>query len=117
MSYVNYQCNEDQVISLSGDFDVTSVGSVRPLFEDLAVNGNDVIVDLSDVRFIDSSGIGALVFLYKRLVAQQHAMVLIGVQGQPKELLDILKITQTIQVFDSLKSYLTDKASTTAVVH
>lgn len=117
MTYVNYQCNDDQVISLSGDFDVSSVGHVRNLFEDLAVNGSDVIVDLSDVRFIDSSGIGALVFLYKRLVAQQHVMVLIGVQGQPRELLDILKITQTIRVFESLKAYLADKSAAAAVIH
>ncbi|UTW46883.1 STAS domain-containing protein [Bacterioplanoides sp. SCSIO 12839] len=117
MSFVSYVCNEDQVISLSGDFDVSSVGSVRNLFEDLAVNGSDVIVDLSEVRFIDSSGIGALVFLYKRLVAQQHQMVLIGVQGQPKELLDILKITNTIPVFESLSNYLSDKNSSAAVVH
>lgn len=111
MTIMSYQCNSDQVISLSGDFDVSSVGSARPLFEDLAVNDTDVVVDLSQVRFIDSSGIGALVFLYKRLVAQKHNMVLIGVQGQPKELLDILKITNTIRVYDNLNGYLRDKAT------
>jgi len=117
MSIINYQCNQDQVVSLSGDFDVSSVGSAKPLFEDLAVNGSDVIVDLSQVRFIDSSGIGALVFLYKRLIAQQHEMVLLGVDGQPKELLDILKITQTIRVFDSLNDYLAAKAGAADTVH
>ena len=65
MSIMNYQCNSDQVVSLTGDFDVNSVNDAKPLFEDLAVNGADVVVDLSDVRFIDSSGIGALVFLYR----------------------------------------------------
>ena len=117
MSIINYQCNQDQVVSLNGDFDVTSVGSAKPLFEDLAVNGSDVVVDLSGVRFIDSSGIGALVFLYKRLVAQQHNMVLLGVTGQPKELLDILKITNTIPVFDTLNSYLSQKADDESTVH
>jgi len=111
MTIMNYQCNEDQVITLSGDFDVNSVNDAKPLFEDLAVNGSDVVVDLSGVRFIDSSGIGAIVFLYKRLVAQKHNMVLIGVQGQPQELLEILKITQTIPCFVDLNAYLSGKAT------
>ena len=111
MSIMNYQCNDDQVVSLTGDFDVNSVNNAKPLFEDLAVNGSDVIVDLSEVRFIDSSGIGALVFLYKRLVAQKHQMVLIGVQGQPLELLEILKITQTIPLFANLNVYLAEKTT------
>lgn len=111
MSIMNYQCNDDQVVSLTGDFDVNSVNNAKPLFEDLAVHGSDVIVDLSEVRFIDSSGIGALVFLYKRLVAQKHQMVLIGVQGQPLELLEILKITQTIPSFANLNVYLSEKTT------
>ena len=111
MSIINYQCNNDQVVSVSGDFDVNTVGDVRELFENLAVQDNDVVVDLSDVHFIDSSGIGAIVFLYKRLVAQQHNMALIGVKGQPKELLDILKISKTINVFVTLNHYLADKST------
>ena len=111
MSIINYQCNNDQVVSVSGDFDVNTVGDVRELFESLVVQGSDVVVDLSEVKFIDSSGIGAIVFLYKRLVAQQHNMVLVGVNGQPKELLDILKISKTIDVFITLNHYLTDKST------
>ena len=111
MSIINYQCNNDQVVSVSGDFDVNTVGDVRELFESLVVQGSDVVVDLSEVKFIDSSGIGAIVFLYKRLVAQQHNMALIGVSGQPKELLDILKISQTINVFITLNHYLADKST------
>jgi anti-anti-sigma factor len=108
---MSFQCNDDQVVSVSGDFDVNTVGDVKELFEALAVQGSDVIVDLTDVRFIDSSGIGAIVFLYKRLVAQQKNMALGGVKGQPKELLDILKISQTIDVFITLNHYLADKST------
>ncbi len=111
MSIMNYQCNDDQVVSVSGDFDVNTVGDVKELFEELVVQGSDVVVDLTEVRFIDSSGIGAIVFLYKRLVAQQHKMSLVGVTGQPKELLDILKISQTINVFITLNHYLADKST------
>ena len=111
MSILNYQCNDDQVVSVSGDFDVNTVCDARELFETLVVEGADVVVDLSAVNFIDSSGIGAIVFLYKRLVAQQHNMALVGVKGQPKELLDILKISQSINVFQTLNHYLAAKSA------
>jgi len=111
MSVLNFQCNDDQVVSVTGDFDVNTVGDARELFETLAVQGSDVVVDLTEVRFIDSSGIGAIVFLYKRLVAQKHNMALVGVKGQPKELLEILKISQTIDVFVTLNHYLADKST------
>jgi len=111
MSIMNYQCNDDQVVSVSGDFDVNTVGDVKELFESLVVQGSDVVVDLTEVRFIDSSGIGAIVFLYKRLVAQQHKMSLVGVSGQPKELLEILKISQTINTYITLNHYLADKSA------
>lgn len=110
MSIFNYRCNDDQVVSVTGDFDVNTVGEVKELFEELAVQGDDVVIDLTSVNFIDSSGIGAIVFLYKRLVAQQHNMALIGVTGQPKKLLDLLRISQTIDIFITLNHYLTDKS-------
>jgi anti-anti-sigma factor len=109
MSFINYKCNDEQVVSVSGNFDANTVIDVKELFEMLAVQGADVVMDLSKVTFIDSSGIGAIVFLYKRLVAQQHSMVLIGLAGQPKDILELLRITKSINVFSTLDHYLSEK--------
>ena len=69
----------------------------------------DVLVDMSAVDELDSSGIGALVFLYKRLKVENRKLGLLGVKGKPSELLSMLRINQTIKQYDSVNEYLTNR--------
>jgi len=52
----------------------------------------DVVLDFSKVGFIDSSGLGALVFLHKRLVSKGHKLKIVGLKGQPLQLLTNLHL-------------------------
>jgi len=91
------------VIVLEGEFDFLSAPVTRAEFERLVNDeAGDVIVDLSGVTFMDSSGAGALVFLHKRLVGQKRALALVGVTGQPMDLLALLRITSVIPVNQTL---------------
>jgi anti-anti-sigma factor len=91
------------VIVLEGEFDALSAPVTRAEFERLVNDeAGDVIVDLSGVTFMDSSGAGALVFLHKRLVGQKRALALVGVTGQPMDLLALLRITSVIPVNQAL---------------
>ncbi|GGM82047.1 anti-sigma-B factor antagonist [Terrabacter tumescens] len=52
---------------LSGEIDTYSVPDVRAAFERLpVVSGGTVVVDLREVTFLDSSGLGAIIALYHR---------------------------------------------------
>lgn len=106
MSVMTYQCEEEKVLCVTGELDANSVADAQSVFESLALARFCVIVDLSELSFIDSSGIGALVFLYKRLIKKGKAMVIVGVKGQPKNLFDMLRISQNIRVYDNLNKYL-----------
>jgi anti-anti-sigma factor len=87
------------VVVLDGDFDALGAGAVRSSFEELVTDGGtDVVVDMSGVRFMDSSGIGALVYLYKRLVAAGRGLELVGLDGQPLELVNLLRVDKAIPV-------------------
>lgn len=93
------QTKDTAVVVLEGEFDALSAPVTRAEFERIVDAGSgDLIVDLSGVTFMDSSGAGALVFLYKRLVGQKRALQLVGVAGQPLELLELLRISATIPV-------------------
>lgn len=53
---------EAPVISLHGEIDLSSVEAVRSVIsEALAHAGTSLVIDLSDVTFFDSSGLGLLV--------------------------------------------------------
>lgn len=88
------------LVSLIGDMDATGCTDLRPSFEQLAedVGLGDVTLDLSDVGFIDSSGIGAIVFLFKRLRSSSRCLRLINVHGQPEELIKLLRVDTAIPV-------------------
>ena len=76
------------LIEMKEDLDAAAMDVLRPTFESLAVSTDDVELDLSGVRFIDSSGVGGIVFLYKRLRAGGHNLWLTGVNNQPRRLLE-----------------------------
>lgn len=71
---------------IDDDLDAAYVSRVRPLIERLADAKEDVILDFSKVEFVDSSGLGALVFLHKRLTAKGHKLKIVGLRGQPLQL-------------------------------
>jgi anti-anti-sigma factor len=71
---------------IDDDLDAAYVSRVRPQIERLAQADEDVVLDFSKVEFVDSSGLGALVFLHKRLVSKGHRLRVVGLRGQPLQL-------------------------------
>ena len=110
MDYATYQASACDVIELVNRFNADTVNDVRNHFEHLIKDcSGDVLVDMSSVNELDSSGIGALVFLYKRLKIEDRDLGLLGVNGKPDELLTMLRINQTIKQYESIEEYLDKK--------
>ncbi len=87
------------VVKLCGEMDALGCTKIRTGLEQITDTENtNVSLDLSQVSFLDSSGISAIVFLYKRLKAQGRTLIIVGVQGQPQELIKLLRIDSAIPV-------------------
>lgn len=84
----------------SGNLDAEGSQKALPLLDKVISNPElqDVEVDLSNVTFLDSSGIGAIVYLYKRLVANNRRMRIENVTGQPLEIFTLLRIGHAIPI-------------------
>ena len=100
---MNLECSKSKdgvVVRLNGEMDAVGCAHVRPDLEQITHSdaNTDVVLDLSLVSFLDSSGVGVIVFLYKRLKAQGRNLEICGVRGQPQELMDLLRIDQVIRV-------------------
>jgi anti-anti-sigma factor len=86
-----------EMVTLKGPLDIETVAEMKDDFEALTARASSgVVLDMTGVTFMDSSGVGALVFMYKRLTAQQATMHLVGLNGQPQKLIKLLRIHQTI---------------------
>lgn len=77
-----------------GSLDASSLRLNRDDFERLARVEEDVTIDMSDVSYMDPSGIGALVFVFKRVRAAGREFKLINARGQPRQLLEQVGLTQ-----------------------
>lgn len=89
---------QDINFGITGYFDAQTVSALEDDFQALVDDGKGrLILDLSAVDFMDSSGIGSIVFLYKRLKSQSRDLILEGVNGQPARLIQSLRVDKTIQ--------------------
>lgn len=101
---MNFDCSTTQdgtnVINLRGEMDANGCKQIRPDIENLinTENCSNMVLNISQVSFLDSSGIGMIVFLYKRLIAQGCLLEVYGAQGQPQELIELLRIDKVIPV-------------------
>ena len=77
--------NGARLIVLSGEIDLAVVDELRLL---LAADGN-VVVDLSAVTFIDSSGIAALLAAHRRQQTSGHSLWVQGAHGPVSRVLEI----------------------------
>jgi len=90
------------IYTVQGALDAETVGQLKDDFATLAAAGQDIRLDLSAVDFLDSSGVGAIVFLHKRLSGLGHGLELAGVDGQPLRLLEFLRVTSVVKTNPAL---------------
>ena len=84
-------------LTIGGQLDAVSVPELRPTLDKLVdLQPRRVEVDLSRLRMIDSSGVGALVSIYKRVRAQGGQVVVLGLQDQPLAIFKLLRLDRVM---------------------
>jgi anti-sigma B factor antagonist len=84
-------------LTIGGELDVVTVLELRAEIEKvLAQRPPRVEVDLSTLRMVDSSGVGALVSLYKRVRAQGGEVVMSGLRDQPLAIFRLLRLDRVM---------------------
>ncbi len=66
------------------------------LFEEGKIN---LLINLKDVRFVDSSGLGALVSGYKNASARNGNLKLCGLQSQVKSMFELTRLHRVFEIF------------------
>ena len=69
--------------------------------EVLKSGGKKIILNLSEVNYIDSSGIGELVSTYTTVTNQSGQLKLLNLTKKIQELLQITKLLTVFQVYDN----------------
>ena len=80
------------------DLDVGVVGEIKAELETAIGLPTRLILDLEEVEFMDSSGAGLLVWLWRRLGASQSELVLCGLSSQVRMVLDSLNFSRLFTI-------------------
>ena len=62
----------------------------------------NLIMDFEDVSFIDSSGIGFILSLFKFLREKEGSLVIANANDKIKKSFEITKLSQIINIFDTI---------------
>lgn len=93
MNFRRIENGSEVRLEIGGELDALSAPELRPEIERLIADRPlSVRVDLSELRLIDSSGVGALISAYKRLHAIGAEMVVVGLSSQPRAIFHLLRL-------------------------
>ncbi len=85
------------VVEVGGEIDVYTAPRLREQLIDLVSGGSyDIVVDMTKVEFLDSTGLGVLVVGLKRVRAHDGSLRLVCTQ---ERILKIFRITGLTKVF------------------
>ena len=89
----------DGVVTLriEGELDAVTIPDLRPSIDALVAERHPlIVVDLSGLRLIDSSGVGAVVFLYKRAKEYGGVVTVRGLRDQPLSIFKLLRLDRVL---------------------
>ena len=93
---------DETTVHGSGRITSSSSGLLQNTIRDLIPGSRRILLDLSDVNYIDSSGIGAMVSVY--LAANRQECELKVVNAQPR-IRNLFEITKLSTVFENQGGY------------
>jgi anti-sigma B factor antagonist len=99
-SLVHSSAVVETVVRLAGEIDVSTVGQARAQLGDAIVDnpGAVITVDMGEVVFLDSTGIGAIVSALKRARHGDGDLRLVGVQPQVFKVFQLTGLTRALEI-------------------
>lgn len=95
-----------KIVQPSGILDSVQSGELRRQITQLIESGAGlVLIDLQDVKFIDSSGLGGLAMAFKAVKAAGGRLCLCCVGEQPRMLFELTGMEQVFETFPTREEF------------
>jgi anti-sigma B factor antagonist len=92
-----------EVLVLKGNLDAITAPDLRPTIEELVAKRRiKVVFDLHDLTLIDSSGVGAIVSLFKKVRLLGGDVKIACLSHQPKEIFRLLRLDRAFDLFETV---------------
>jgi anti-sigma B factor antagonist len=91
------------LVVASGEIDMTTASALREALANAAQVSARVVLDLTSVRFMDSSGIAVLLDALRAQKGRRgRPLVLAGAQNMVRRVLDITRVNRMVPTYDTV---------------
>ena len=91
------------ILTVSGEIDIATAPSLRERLHGLlADNKHQLVVDLDDVGFLDSTALGVLVGVLKRARSEGGEVRIVCTQPRVRKVFEITRLDSAFDLFDSV---------------
>ena len=94
------------VVALTGEIDMENAPQVRRALLDNLKQKRDVLVDLSQVTYIDSSGIASLIEGLQAARKQKNDLALVSVSQRARRVLELARLDKVFTIHADLATAL-----------
>jgi anti-sigma B factor antagonist len=94
------------VVALTGEIDMENAPQVRRALLDNLKQKRDILVDLSQVTYIDSSGIASLIEGLQAARKQKNDLVLVSVSQKARRVLELARLDKVFTIQPDLATAL-----------
>ena len=99
MKFSRTDSGDETTLFIGGALDAMTAPELRPTIDDLVKEKRKrVVVDLSELVVVDSSGVAAIVSLYKRIRAGGGSVKVTGVRDQPLAIFKLLRMDRVFSL-------------------
>jgi|SRR5690554_385264 len=96
--------NKETVLKLSGEIDAHTAPKLKTtLLELLSEENNNVVVDLEEVSYMDSTGLGVFISALKQSKDQNSSFKLINLQENVYRLFNITGLDEVIHIVNNVR--------------
>ena len=94
------------VVALSGEIDLEKAPEVRRALLDSMKQKRDILVDLSEVTYIDSSGVASLIEGLQAARKQKNDLALVSVSQRARRVLELARLDKVFTIHADLPTAL-----------
>jgi anti-sigma B factor antagonist len=102
LSVTRHGSGEVPVVAVNGEIDVYAAPALRDGLTELLEDGSSVVVDLTDVGFLDSTGLGALVAARTTASEKGASLPLVCTHQRILKLFTITGLDEVFSIYDSV---------------
>lgn len=99
--------NDIGIIKITGRLVLSNARDFKEKINNLIGQTRFLVLDLSDMDYIDSLGLGSLINFYKSVTERDGDLYIAGLQSKPKTLFQITKAYLIFKIYDHVDEAVT----------